>query len=366
MKRLTCLFIIQGEGRGHLTQALALSVMLARAGHHVCGAIVSQGENHTTPSFFEKQFGAPVTYVESAHFVVDGQSQSIDWPKTLATNSTRWNQFAEAFSIIHTHIQLGKPDVLINFYEPLGGLFVLRYKPPLPMIAVAHQFMFLHPEYQFPEGFAIQKRSTMLFTHLTGMGAARRLALSLYDAEPLPSKRLMVIPPLLRDELFALKPSQAEPFFLVYLFHHSLAEALINWHQHHPDVPVHCYWNNPEAEETTVHGKTLTFHQLHGQHFLEKMAASRGVVTTSGFESMAEAMYLAKPLLLNPVRKHFEQHCNADDGHRMGAAVQSDDFNLSRLIRFASEYRFDATRFRQWVSQAEQMVIQHIEAAADA
>ncbi len=364
MARLTCLFIIQGEGRGHLTQAMALEAMLARAGHRVCGAIVSRGGGHAIPAYFEEHFGAPVTYVESAHFVLDGQTQSIHWPKTLATNSGRWNQFAGAFSTINAHIQREKPDVIVNFYEPLGGLFALRHKPQIPTIAVAHQFMFLHPCYQFPDGFAIQKRSTMFFTNLTGMGASRRFALSLYDAEPLASKRLVVMPPLLRDELFEVTPAQYAPFFLVYLFHHSLAGAVIDWHKRNPDVQIHCYWNNPDAEEITAYDKTLTFHRLHGRRFLEMMAKCQGVATTSGFECMAEAMYLGKPLLLNPVRKHFEQHCNAVDGTRMGAALESDDFNLNKLARFIPAYRFDATGFRQWVERAEEMFIQQVEMVA--
>ena len=364
MKPLTCLFVIQGEGRGHLTQAMALHAILGRAGHRVCGAIVSRGGDDGLPSYFEDHFSAPIASMESMHFVIDGGSQSIHWPRTLAANSARWNQFAEAFAVINAEIHRHKPDVIVNFYEPLGGLFMLRHKPQIPMIAVAHQFMFLHPRYEFPEGFAIQKLSTRFFTQMTGMGAARRLALSLYPAEPLESKQLVVMPPLLRDELFEIEPSADASYFLVYLLHHSLADAVLNWHLRNPAVPLHCYWNNPEAGETTVYDATLTFHQLHWRRFLEMMAECRGVATTSGFESMAEAMYLGKPLLLNPVRRHFEQHCNAVEGCRMGTAVQSDDFDLGKLTRFAPEYRFDATGFRDWVKKAERMFVAQVEAVA--
>ena len=36
------LFIIQGEGRGHLTQALSLRQMLQTEGHEVVGAMVGK------------------------------------------------------------------------------------------------------------------------------------------------------------------------------------------------------------------------------------------------------------------------------------------------------------------------------------
>ncbi len=361
LNELNCLFIIQGEGRGHLTQAMALESMLLRAGHRVCSAVVSKGATHEVPAYFEEHFQAPVTYVESAHFVVDPKSQRIDWPRTLAANSARWNQFSETFTVIGAELAREKPDVVINFYEPLGGLYMMRHNPRIPMVAIAHQFMFLHPRYIFAEGFAFQRHSAMLFTRLAGWGATRRLALSLYDAKPLPAKRMVVTPPLLRDELFAVTPSDDDDFFLVYLFHHSLAGAVSDWHRRNPHVPIHCYWNNPEADETEVHGNSLVFHRLHGRRFLEMMGMSKGVVTTSGFESLAEAMYLGKPALLNPVRNHFEQYCNAKEGARMGAAVYSDDFNLSLLERFIPDYRFDAKHYRRWVLQAEHMLVQQVE-----
>ncbi len=364
MAGLTCLFIVQGEGRGHLTQALALDSMLRRAGHRVCGAVVSQGGEYEIPAYFAEYFSAPVVRVESVHFIVDSKSQSIHWPRTITANSGRLNLFAEAFSVISASLDREKPDIIINFYEPLGGLFAAWHNPRTPMIAVAHQFMFLHPAYQFPDGFGIQKQSMRFFTNLTGLGAARRLALSLYDAAPVPSKRLVVMPPLLRDELFSIEPQAQAPFFLVYLFHHTLAKGIIRWHKRNPSVRIHCYWNNPEAEETYAYDDTLTFHALHGQRFLEMMANCQGMVTTSGFETMAEAMYFGKPLLCNPIRKHFEQYCNARDGGRLGASVQSDDFDLDKLVQFVPKYQFDNPAFRMWIARAETMFVQQVEAVA--
>ena len=357
----TCLFIIQGEGRGHLTQALALDSMLRRRGHRVCSAVVSQGEDHVVPEYFHELFSAPIASIESAHFVMDEASHSIDWLKTLAANNRRWNHFAEAFTTIQEHILRERPDVIINFYEPLGGLFVFSHKPAVPMIAVGHQFMLLHPDYPFPEGFGIQRRSAKFFTNLVGLGAARRLALSLYDAAPLPTKRVVVVPPILRDEFFEVQPAESDPYFLVYLYHYTLAEAVVEWHKRNPSVTIHCFWNKPDAAEEEVVDDTLVFHRLHGQKFLDMMANCQGMVTTSGFETMSEAMYLGKPLLVNPVRNHFEQHCNAEDGRRLGSSVQTDSFNLDKLVRFVQEYRYDPTEFRGWVDQAEEIFVQQID-----
>ena len=49
MAKLRALFIVQGEGRGHMTQALALASMLRRAGHSICKTVVSKGGDSEVP-----------------------------------------------------------------------------------------------------------------------------------------------------------------------------------------------------------------------------------------------------------------------------------------------------------------------------
>lgn len=365
MAKLRALFIVQGEGRGHMTQALALASMMRRAGHSVCKTVVSRGGDSEVPGYFEEGLQSPVTQVPSGRFFVNKETRSVDWGRTILSNSFKWAQFNRSFSILSELLRSERPDVIVNFYEPLAGLFMLRERPVTPMVAVAHQFMFLHPEYRFPSGYDVQKLSTVSFTRLTGIGAERRLALSLYDARPLPDKKIVVMPPLLRDEFFELPKDLAEPFFLVYLFHHSLSKDVIAWHERNPKVRLHCFWNNDDAEEATHYSDTLTFHRLHGQRFLDMMARCQGIVTTSGFESMAEAMYLGKPLMLNPLHQHFEQHCNGLDGTIMGAAVQTSDFNLDHLVKFVPEYNFDTTKLRAWISKAETMFVRELEQVAN-
>jgi len=363
MSGFRALFIVQGEGRGHLTQALALSSILRKAGHTICKAVVSKG-GHEIPSYFEECLEAPVVEVPSGSFFVNQDTRSIDWGRTLVNNSLRLNEFNRSFTVLSELLKKERPHVIINFFEPLAGFFMLRERPNIPMVAVGHQFMFLHPQYQFPTGFEVQKISTLTFTRLTGLGAQCRFALSLYDAHPLPEKKILVMPPLLREELFDLPQNISEPFFLVYLYHHSLSKDLIAWHKRNPSHRLHCFWNNEEADQETHFSDNLIFHQLHSTQFLEMMARCQGVVTTSGFESMAEAMYLRKPLMLNPLHRHFEQHCNGIDGTNVGAAIQTSDLNLEPLLQFVNRYDYDATELRNWISKADEMYVRQLDIIA--
>lgn len=54
------LFIVQGEGSGHLTQAITLEEMLLRNGHEVVEVLVGESSLRTLPGFFNRSIHAPV------------------------------------------------------------------------------------------------------------------------------------------------------------------------------------------------------------------------------------------------------------------------------------------------------------------
>lgn len=48
------LFIVQGEGRGHLTQAITLEEILLRNGHEVVEVLVGKSSSRRLPGFFNR------------------------------------------------------------------------------------------------------------------------------------------------------------------------------------------------------------------------------------------------------------------------------------------------------------------------
>ena len=80
------------------------------------------------------------------------------------------------------------------------------------------------------------------------------------------------------------------------------------------------------------------------------MSISNAVATTAGFESVCEAMYLGKPLLMVPVKGHFEQFCNSRDANSIGAGLYSDHFDLNLLIDFSTNFNPSNLTFKNWVN----------------
>jgi len=358
------LFVVQGEGRGHLTQALTLRRWLADAGHEVAAVLVGRSQERRLPAFFLEKIQTPVHEFASPNFAFDRRFRGIRPGRTLARNLLHLPEFQRSLHRLHEAVRDVAPDLVVNFYEVLIGLLYRRAKLQPPLVCIAHQYFFLHPDYPFPPGYPLQRRLVRLFTRLTAPPGARKLALSFYEAPDLPERRLFVVPPLLRPELFQLPLDRTENFLLVYLLNRGYADDLIRWHTRHPEIGLHVFWDNTERPDGWSPRPGLVFHHLNDRLFLEKMARCHGVVTTAGFETVAEALYLGKPVLMVPVEGHFEQRCNAYDAERLGAGIWSPRFELDRLLAFLPHYRSPSGDFRRWVAQAPMKILPHLTASA--
>ena len=367
------LFIIQGEGRGHLTQAISLRQQLEGAGHEVVAFMVGKSPLRRVPDFFLRQCGcAEVLPFESPNFLPQAAGKRTALPLSVAYNLLRLPKYLRSIRFIRQTIARTQPDVVVNFYELLAGLSYLLCPPSVPMVCIAHQYTFLHPLYTFPPlsqwrwwerpQAAAELAALRFFTRLTCAGASRTLALSL---RPMPQHRdIVVVPPLLRREVLALTPTRGN-YLHGYMLNSSLSTQVEQWHTLHPDVPLHFFWDKREADPVTTIDDNLHFHRLDDISFLRYMASCRAYATTAGFESVCEALFLGKPLLLVPT--HIEQACNAydtlhllqevqgipqDGSASRAAGISASSFDLDRLAAISSQ-EADNASFRHWVRHAE-------------
>ena len=353
------LFAVQGEGRGHMTQAIAFNDLLTRSGHEVVGIMVGVSHSREIPEFFSSVFDCDIELLDSPSFVFKN-NRSISLPATIPHSIANLGKYRRSVKKIKRIVEETKADLLVNFYEPTAGIFKRFYPQAIPSIAVGHQFMLEHPDYVSTERFKTQKMGMIAFNRLVGSNS-HKAALSFYFAEDMPREKVTVVPPLLREQLFELETGD-DGFLLVYLVNHGYSEEILAWHEEHPDAEIHCFYDKPgEPEENKIDGK-LTFHRLHGRKFLEMMGKARGVVCTAGFESVCEAAYLNKPIMMVPVENHVEQELNAIDAEKVNFGVKSSDFDLSKLDDFGSGH--DNKNFRQWVDKADEVFLTLIEEVA--
>lgn len=357
------LFIVQGEGRGHLTQALSLAQILKSAGHEVIGALVGITKERPVPAFFSEQFGAPIMPVFSPGLVYNAGTNELEPFKTTVQAIRFARPFWRSIQHVYDVIEEQRPDVVVNFYEMLGGLTYGLLRPSVPMVCIAHQYLSFHPNFLFPHRRWLDRLVFTVNSRLTSLGAKELLALS-FDKQPdVPEERLRVIPPLLRQEVTQRKPSDGS-FLLAYVTQPGLNVEILKAHHQHPNVRIEGFHAGVKVPDQPV-DKTLTYHAIDGKRFLDFMERCTAIVTTAGFESVCEALYLGKPALMIPQPNHFEQACNALDGKRAGVGIASDHFELDHLLDYLP--RHDASvseRFREWYAQGYYMFLGALNRAA--
>lgn len=344
------LFLVQGEGRGHLTQAVSLEQILVMAGHEVIGALVSVTAERGVPAFFSETFASTITPVFSPGLVYNTGTNALQPVKTTLHALRHIRPFWRSLKQVEQHIAESRPDVVVNFYEMLGGLTYALLNPKVPMICIAHQYMAFHPNFQRPKEQWLYRQAFRLNTRLTCLGAHELLALS-FDKQPdVPKQRLRVVPPLLRQEVTALKPSSGNAV-LAYVTQPGMNVDIRKAHEQRPDVPIDGFHAGVTVPDQVI-DDTLTYHAIDGKRFPEFMARCKAVITTAGFESVCEAAYLGKPALLIPQPNHYEQACNAIDGERAGIGKASDRFDLNLLLDFVPHYDTQVSeRFKAWYGQ---------------
>ena len=324
--------------------------------------VAGTNQTRSLPTFFEQAFSAPVRPILSPGFSLR-QHRSISMPATIANLLRKMPAYRRSLATIRRTIDEFQPDLIINFLEPLMGVYNLLNTHGIPVLAVGHQYLIEHPDFPGEKKFKLQQLGMKFYVALTGARSAR-LALSFYPLPNLPERGFFVSPPILRRQLFALNANDSGGHLLVYLLNHGYAGEIIQWHQQNPTIPIHCFYDKSDAPAEERYDANLTFHRIHGEKFLQLMATARGVACTAGFESVSEGAYLGKPLLLIPVENHLEQYLNACDAERAELGLQDTAFHLSRLL--APPKGEAIAKFRAWVDQAEAVAMRAVEEVARA
>ena len=351
------LFIVQGEGRGHMTQAMTLEALLLERGHEVVRILVGKSPSRKLPDFFVNSVKTPVKQFESMNFMPSIDNRKPSMVGTVLFNSFNMHKYYPSMQFIKEEIRSSGADVVVNFYELLAGMTYFFYEIDIPMVSIGHQYLFLHkdfglPRHKYPGSVALD-----FFTKLTSLGSVRHLALSFKEMAPDPDHDIVVVPPLLRPEVLNLRPEKGD-YIHGYMLNSGFSKDVMEWHTSHPEVPLRFFWDKWEAGKISKVDDTLTFYLIDDHEFLRQMAGCWAYASTAGFESVCEAIYLGKPILMVP--SHIEQEINAFDAVRCGAGVACGRFDLSKLMECAAGFSPNML-FPEWARSAADIIVHELE-----
>ena len=359
------LFVVQGEGRGHMTQAITLEKMLRKNGHEVVGIMVGTSATRKIPEFFLRAVSAPVSEYTSMNFRPSHKNRKPNMVGTVLYNIFAFVKYFPSIRQIHRTAMASKADVVVNFYELLVGLAYMGRRLKVPCVSIGHQYLFLHKDFGLPLVKYPGHEGLNMLSRVNSYGSCKLLALSFNSLPDDPYRKIRVVPPLLRPDVLGLRNSDGSDgpglsrgdYILGYMLNTGFAEEVEEWHRHHPEVCLKFFWDKWSEGPLKKVDDTLSFYLIDDREFLRQMAGCGAYASTAGFESVCEAMYLGKPILMVP--SHIEQEINAFDATRNGAGISAKKFDLSALLEFSKTYQPNE-KFVEWVNSAEKIILKEL------
>ncbi|SHN08669.1 conserved hypothetical protein [Cyclobacterium lianum] len=347
------LFIVQGEGRGHMTQAIIFEQLLREKGHEVSAVIIGTSRRRKIPEYVDRAFGCRLHKIQSPNFLTDKGNKRVRIGATLFGNLGRLPVFLKSLKCINQLVHEHRPDCIVNFYDLLGGIYMGIYRPDAKTMVIGHQYLASHRDFTFAKPGGLLKSLFRINTKITSLGADKTIALSLWEPEPQSAPSgLLVWPPLIKAGVKSTGPVSGD-YYLVYIVNSGYAREIFDLAKRFPEIKIEAFWDEKEMPERYQPLANLIFHQVDDHLFLEKLSGCKAYLSTAGFESIAEALYLGKKILVVPVEGQYEQKCNSLDAERSGAGIAAGSFDLPLLghyLKNHSETDDVSRKFRAWES----------------
>lgn len=325
---------VQATGRGHISRYLVVKEILEREGHEVFGYATGR----ELPS-----------YAQDIHKFEPGPSFFIQHNRVAVITSTLYNArripaYYASVTALANFIREQRFDQAIVDFEPVSARALTRLRQPF---TIFDNQTIAFAELPHTAGVQWARRGMSLFVRFY-YGSFRQVARILtYSFAPLkPNLRgQQIIPPCVRKEVLNITPSAGEHF----LFYSSIGElpaGLVEFAKRNPKVEIRAYVTGLRKTDAPAN---IVLPGLDSSNFLNDFASCRLFIANAGFESLAEAIYLRKPVVVAPIRGQWEQQINAGLVEEFGIGLAAPDFSLQTFERALRHDKAPSEEVRDWV-----------------
>jgi len=350
------LLFVQGEGRGHMSQALTLQEKLKNSGHEVAAVFIGASNLKDVPDFFKKQFSCSIYPITSPKFKTDKNNKGVNIFKSIFFSILETPKYIKSVKKINSITKQTKPDALISFYEPLLGNYLRLYKNNTPSFFIGHQYFLNHDDFQ--KYITFKDRCFFnLYNRFTAPKKSIKIALSFTKEKDIKRKNLYVCPPLIKSPIKNSNPRN-KPYVLSYILNPGYLKDLKREAITHKNLKIETF--TKEKLNNFEIPKNLNINLLSNELFIKKLSECSYYISTAGFDSISEAAYLQKQIQLIPTKGHIEQKYNGIDAERSGIGINSNKFDLSLFFKEKTN-KESLLAFKEWVDKFDNKIIQIIE-----
>jgi len=288
-KKLKILYAIQGTGNGHITRAIEVIPYLQKKGE--VDILVSGIRSEINLPFPVKYIFTGLSFSLSKHGGVDV------WKTYWKMNSRR------LFKDINS-LPVQQYDLIISDFEPISCWAAAKAK--MPCVGLSNQVATLHQ-------LAPKPKKRGLFGKLVLQNYAPATINYGFHFKSLDATTYT---PIIRKEIREATITN-KGHYTVYLpsydneriIKHLKKFEKVNWQ----------VFSKSNAKKKVV--DNITILPVNKDSFIESIISCEGVLCNAGFGTTSEALFLKKKLLVIPMKKQYEQHCNAAMLESMGVLV---------------------------------------------
>lgn len=332
---------VQATGRGHLSRYGVVREMLQRCGHEVYGFASGQ----ELPGYecgIQKFEPGPTFFI---------RNNRIDLLKSCAYNATRAPGFLRAFFQVRRDLREGGYDHAVVDFEPLSARSVTASGVPFTIFDNQTFSLLPHEDLPGAHSYLLPMRQFVKLYYGPALKRATRiLTYSLVPAQSVLPQQV-IVPPCIRQQVRELEPSPGN-HLLFYSSVGLLPEGLIEFARVNPEAEVRAYVAGVPADAELP--PNLKVPSRDSSSFLEDFASCRGYVSNAGFESVAEAIWLGKPMMIVPIQGQWEQNINAMVIRQRGIGDTALNFDRETFERAWNAPVSTRPEIRQWVEQGRE------------
>jgi uncharacterized protein (TIGR00661 family) len=279
------LYGINGTGQGHIIKSLNLINKLKKLNCDVDIAI--SGTNY--------QVDIPFTIKYNFHgfsFFYDKKG-SIDYTKTF--RNLKFLRFIKDIKL-----DLSSYDRIVTDFEPVTAW--ASKLNDMECIGVSHQYAFLSDKSPRPNKKSII--GEFILKNMAPVSKPIGLHFEKYDD--------FILHPVIRGDILKCSASN-KGHYSVYLPSYNLSNILDSVTNLSAKFEIF----TKEVTKKTKFKNCMIFPTTR-VGFFESFITSNGIITSGGFETPSEALYLGKKLMIIPIRGQYEQLCNASSLKKIG------------------------------------------------
>lgn len=299
MGTMKILYAIQGTGNGHLARATEIVPILKTI-----------AETDVLVSGTQADLSVPfqIDYKLSGLSFIVGKNGGVDLIETAKRLPLK--QFIRDIR----NLPVRKYDLVISDFEPVSAWACwLRGKE---CVGLSHQNAVLHPSAPMPNFSDFVGKAILKYY----APASHKYGFNFKPSFP------NIFPPVIRGDIRNAE-STRNPHYTVYLPAYSDQQILDVL----TSIPTIEWQVFSKHSKTTYSVGNVHFQPVSLEKFTESFLTCTGLLCTAGFEGPAEAIYLGKKLCVIPMKKQYEQYCNATFLKSMGVLVL-DRFSTSSEI----------------------------------